>query len=109
MSVTLDLLLHVPTEGVSVVCTQESMVLEVPAAGVAGVKLDKWFAMPGCQFTQNPYSYTLHLPLDDTIPCGITRIRNTQTVSKLLLSLFDTMKIFLINFQGSCTCLDTRY
>jgi hypothetical protein len=57
------------------------MVLEVPAAGVEGVKLDKWFAMPGCQFVRTDDSFTLTLRLADT-PCGITRVTNTLTVGR---------------------------
>ncbi|KAF2364836.1 Zona pellucida domain [Trinorchestia longiramus] len=65
-------------EGVSVSCDSDHMVLEVPAAGVAGVKLDKWFAIPGCQFVETHDAFRLQLRLADT-PCGITRVTNKLT------------------------------
>ncbi|XP_018016131.1 uncharacterized protein LOC108672887 [Hyalella azteca] len=82
-------------EGVSVVCSRELMVLEVPAAGVEGVKLDKWFAMPGCQFVRTDDSFTLTLRLADT-PCGITRVTNTLTAMSLY---YQKLRIF--NSDGS--------
>ncbi|XP_045623403.2 uncharacterized protein qsm [Procambarus clarkii] len=67
----------------SVECGGGSMVVRVPVSGVKQVELDKWGALPGCGARLHHSHYTLTLPLDDTLACGTTRVRNKLTGEEL--------------------------
>ncbi|XP_053642387.1 uncharacterized protein qsm isoform X2 [Cherax quadricarinatus] len=67
----------------SVECTGATMVVRVPMAGVKDVELDKWGELPGCGSQHDNTHYTLTLPLDDTLACGTTRVRNKLTGEEL--------------------------